>query len=208
MELSNDMRNLVTQVEFAMKTYDMSVGAVLQALEIEDKCHGHVSPSCKYLARSYIKTSKTDKPPKMNGRANHSGNHSGRLHRQRPSPVPHHGKRISRDRGTGENDRFFDAAEDLDSEDSSPGRILRRSSNSLSNFFDAEEGGMEEPPTFKRTSGLLPPTGPQGKDHDVVQDEGLRNFVKVQVIMCSQDSPDYANVDKQVSRGEKATTPF
>lgn len=175
----------------------MSVGAVLQALEVEDKFHGHVSPSCKYLARSYIKTAHkiTGVPPLSNGRNGH-----GKHHRHRPS----NGKKSPKRRQTSESDRFFDAPEEfLDAEEQSKGHRLRRSSDSLSKFFDAEEDGNSqsgddrEPPSFKRDSGLLPLTGLKENGEDVLK-EGAENFVKAQVIMCSQDSPDYGNVDKQV----------
>ncbi|CAM6084054.1 unnamed protein product [Calypogeia fissa] len=187
-----EFRAIGTKVEFAMKTYDMSVGAVLQALEIEDKLNGHASPSCKYLARSYIKTPKTANTPRMNGKANNSG----RRRTQNLPPLRHGKKKLA----SSESDRFFDAEEDLDSEDSSTeSHRYTRSWNSLSKFFDAEEGDVDEPPTFERTAGLLPVIGSSGKDREVIQDEGLKNFVKVQVIMCSQESPDYADVDKQVT---------
>ncbi|BBN04917.1 vacuolar protein sorting-associated protein 13A/C [Marchantia polymorpha subsp. ruderalis] len=192
-----EFRAIGTKVEYVMRTYDMSVGAVLQALEVEDKFHGHVSPSCKYLARSYIKTAHkiTGVPPLSNGRNGH-----GKHHRHRPS----NGKKSPKRRQTSESDRFFDAPEEfLDAEEQSKGHRLRRSSDSLSKFFDAEEDGNSqsgddrEPPSFKRDSGLLPLTGLKENGEDVLK-EGAENFVKAQVIMCSQDSPDYGNVDKQV----------
>ncbi|KAL2636221.1 hypothetical protein R1flu_007700 [Riccia fluitans] len=189
-----ELRAIGTKVEFSMRTYDMSVGAVLQALEVEDKFHGHIAPSCKYLARSYIKTAPktTGDSVSSNGRNGH-GKHQ---HRHRSSD----GKKGAKHRHNSEHDRFFDAQEEfLDAEDHHK-HSLRRSSGSLSRFFDAEEDGNrsplddQEPPSFKRDTGLLPLTD-SGQDP---LEEIVENFVKAQVILYSQDSPDYGSVDKQV----------
>jgi vacuolar protein sorting-associated protein 13A/C len=50
-----ELRAIGTKLEFVKRKNDLLVGAVLQTLEIEDKFHGDVSHSCRYLVRSFVK---------------------------------------------------------------------------------------------------------------------------------------------------------
>lgn len=185
----------------------MLVGAVLQSLEIEDKFHGHVGISCRYLARSYIKENrntdnKQDKhnSPEKDGRKGGikqlSLNHGRKLRKAKLSQS-----------GSSGDERFFDANDESGNESGSSSFSSHRQdsmSDAASKFYDAEDRGEpdeSEPPSFKREVGLLPGSAspnPNGANQDITDKEGLRSFVKAQVIMSSQESPMYADIDKEV----------
>lgn len=205
-----------SQVEFLMKQFDMQVGAVLESLVVEDKYHGHVSSSCRYLARSYIKESKKGHKNKKGGtKVSQSRNSDNPEQQQQPksksltettrvggsssslSAVGH--------KGRSSDDRFFDATEDLaESDDGSRSPLRRRSFNRAAViFYDAEEGSEDmerEPPSFKREVGLLPGTTAASSSpaDELLRSKSLQTFVKAQVIISSQESPEYANIDKEV----------
>lgn len=172
-----------------MRQYDMSLGAVLQSLELEDKLFGSSHPSLRYLARSSIASARKviskKKRLSSNGK---SGSGMGKRHTLEKQP--------------GSDDMFFDAAEELgDSDSDSRGGSSRRSLRSASKFFDADEfvsdvGSVKDPPSFDRVPDLLPDSS-NGDIHHV-HDESP-SFVKAQMIFCSPDSPKYKNVDKEVS---------
>lgn len=201
-----------------MRKNDMLIGAVLQSLEIEDKFHGHVSQSCRYLARSYIKK---------------DGNGKGGHDRERSMSSPSHYSNRKKDRefqnegssvgnGSGNNsfagssksklihydtsgdERFFDANDESGYESSSSSFSSHRhgsSSDAAAKFYDAEDD-QDAPPSFKREVGLLPGSAspdPNKNDRDVTDNEELQSFVKAQVIITSPDSPTYASIDKEVS---------
>jgi vacuolar protein sorting-associated protein 13A/C len=202
-----------------MKQFDMQVGAVLESLEVEDKYHGHVSSSCRYLARSYIKESKKGHKNKKGGtKVSQSRKPDDPEQQQQPkskaltettrgggsssslSAVAH--------KGRSSDDRFFDATEDLvESDDGSRSPLRRRSFNRAAViFYDAEEGSEDmerEPPSFKREVGLLPETTAASSSpaDELSRSKSLQTFVKAQVIISSQESPEYANIDKEVRIG-------
>jgi len=209
-----------------MRKNDMLIGAVLQALELEDKFHGHVSPSCRYLARSYIKKER-------NGKGGHDGersmssssSHSSRKKREDRQLQKEGSKRGTKQltkgpgnnsrsagssklklsqSGTSGDDRFFDANDESGDESSSSTLSSHRRGSSLdaaATFYDAEDD-ESAPPSFKREVGLLPGSAspePNKNDRDVTDNEELKSFVKAQVIMTSPESPTYASIDKEVS---------
>jgi vacuolar protein sorting-associated protein 13A/C len=202
-----------------MKQFDMQVGAVLESLEVEDKYHGHVSSSCRYLARSYIKESKKGHKNKKGGtKVSQSRKPDNSEQQQQPkskaltettmgggssssqSAVAH--------KARSSDDRFFDATEDLvESDDGSRSPLRRRSFNRAAViFYDAEEGSEDmerEPPSFKREVGLLPETTAVSSSptDELSRSKSLQTFVKAQVIISSQESPEYANIDKEVRIG-------
>jgi vacuolar protein sorting-associated protein 13A/C len=203
----------------------MLVGAVLQALEIEDKFHGHVSHSCKYLARSYIKNERKEKGGHDGEKAMSSSSyHSNRKSRddRQPQKEGNTGgtKQLTNDSGTNSrnggssksklshyntsgDERFFDANDDSGYESSSSSFSSHKhsSSDAAAKFYDAEDD-QNEPPSFKREVGLLPGSAspePSKDDRDVTDNEELKSFVKAQVILTSPESPTYASIDKEVS---------
>jgi len=197
---------LILQLEFVVRKNDMLVGAVLQTLEIEDKYHGHVSYSCRYLARSYIKQeSKVKKERNFSTRESigetkkltiGSDNNSWKTGPSKPKLTP---------QDSSGDERFFDANDESGYESSSSTFSLHRrssSSDTAVKFYDAQEGedDNDEPPSFKREAGLLPGAASSSQDeYDLTENEELKSFVKAQVIMTSPESLTYASIDKEVS---------
>ena len=203
----------------------MLVGAVLQALEIEDKFHGYVSHSCKYLARSYIKKVRNEKggydSEKTMSSSSYHSNRENREGRKAQKEGNKGGtKQLTNDSGnnsrnagsskstlshsTSGEERFFDANDDSGYESGASNFSSHKhgsSSDAAAKFYDAEDD-HNEPPTFKREVGLLPGSAspePSNDDHDVTDNEELKSFVKAQVIITSPESPMYASIDKEVS---------
>ena len=192
-----------------MRKNDILVGAVLQTLEIEDKFHGYVSYSCRYLARSYITQEskvKAERNLKEGAKQLTSGSGSNSW-KQTGSSKP----KLTPQDSSGD-ERFFDANEsgyESGYESSSSTFSLHRrdssSSDMIAKFYDAqggEEDDHDEPPSFKREVGLLPGSAypSQEDDSDVTNsNEELKSFVKAQAIMTSPKSPMYASIDKEVS---------
>lgn len=185
-----ELRALGSKVEFLMRRFDMSVGAVLQALEIEDKFSSKGSSQQHYLACSDINASRTQKD---------SDDHAARrcydVRRRK-------GKKVSNDRKES-RDMFFDTEENLGEPENPQLSQSRHLSRSTSDFYDAEDfepGGSlspKDPPKFERIPGLLPDLEDHGKE-GFSKNELQEDFVKAQVILFSLDSPAYKNVDKQI----------
>lgn len=207
-----------------MRKYDMLVGAVLQSLEIEDKYHGHVAYSCRYLARSYMKQQRKEKRDDQDGRrssrspdriethqkdGHYKDGKEGKEGGLKPlaggegvKPKRINSRRVERVKS--EDERYFDANDESGGEGSRSPHRQDSKSLAASKFYDAEDGETEEsePPSFKREVGLLPGSASPDsskKNQDVTDNEELRNFVKAQVILSTQESPEYANIDKEVS---------
>jgi len=209
-----------------MRKNDMLVGAVLQALEIEDKFHGHVSHSCRYLARSYIKNERNGEGGRDGERAMSSSSHHYNRKKREDQQLQKEGsnrgtKQLAEGSGnnsrsavssksklnhssTSGDERFFDANDESGDESSSTTLNSRRhgsSSDAAAKFYDAEDD-ENAPPSFKREVGLLPGSAspqPNKGDRDVTDNEELQSFVKAQVVMTSPESPTYASIDKEVS---------
>ncbi|KAG0557949.1 hypothetical protein KC19_11G167800 [Ceratodon purpureus] len=220
-----ELRAIGTKVQFVMRKNDMLVGAVLQALEIEDKFHGHVSHSCKYLARSYIKKDRKGKGRHNSEKAMASSSshfkqksREDRKHQKvgnegETEQLTNDSANNSRNAGslksklshsnTSGDERFFDANDDSGNDSSSSTFSSHRhgnSSDAAAKFYDAEDD-HNEPPSFKREVGLLPGSAspePSRDDRDVTDNEELSSFVKAQVIITSPESPTYASIDKEV----------
>ncbi|KAG0604101.1 hypothetical protein M758_10G145000 [Ceratodon purpureus] len=210
-----ELRAIGTKVQFVMRKNDMLVGAVLQALEIEDKFHGHVSPSCRFLARSYIKKDRNGKrdddgraissSSHHSDRKKHEGGKNGDLKQNSGNNSSNSSSSHSKlERyGTSGDERFFDANDESGYESTSSTFSSHRhgsSSDAAAKFYDAEDD-QNAPPTFKREVGLLPGTAspePNKHESDVTDNEELKSFVKAQVIITSPESPTYASIDKEV----------
>lgn len=188
-----------------MRKNDMLVGAVLRTLEIEDKFHGHISYSCRYLARSYIKQESKVKE-EQNLRI---GRSKARTMQLTPGSISTFWESPSKGELTPQSssgdERFFDANYESGYDSSSSSLSVHRRDSSADvflKFFDAQEGVNEhvEPPSFKREVGLLPGSTSSSQDvYDVNGGDELKSFVKAQVIMTSPESPTYASIDKEVS---------
>ncbi|KAH9321017.1 hypothetical protein KI387_015656, partial [Taxus chinensis] len=170
-----EFRALGGKVEFSMREYDMSIGAVLHSLEIEDTFGGTGSPSARFLARSLIENSN-----KTHRARNHSFNSKK-------------GKKLRKninDKGFEVNEHFFDTSEDL--VDSSEEFKFEDVESSFNDVLPCEL------PSFRKIPGLLPLLEGKEKSEDLEQRPKLDSFVKAQVILFNHDSPAYTNIDKQV----------
>lgn len=183
-----EFRALGSKVEFAMREHDMSIGAVLESLEIEDALVGKGSPSCQFLVRSFIKNSNKA----IGTRKNSLGSEKQNELRKARNNKQFEG-----------SEYFFETSEGL--EDSSEHKFQgsRQPSDMASEFFDAEcslanDKLDSEIPKFRRIPGLLPDLEERERSHVLEQTGYLDSFVKAQVILLDKDSPAYTNIDKQV----------
>eukprot|EP01018_Ginkgo_biloba_P007485 Gb_23775 [translate_table: standard] len=184
-----EFRALGSKVEFAMREHDMSIGAVLQSLEIEDTFGGQGCPSCQFLARSFFENSSHD-------------------HGQRkPSLGGETAKEFRtawKNKQLDGNECFFDTSEDpVDSAEEFQIGGSTQLTETVSDYFDAESSlvnGMlsKEALSFTRVPGLLPDLEEKDSSHVLERMGKLDSFVKAQVMLFNEDSPAYANVDKQV----------
>lgn len=183
-----EFRALGSKVEFAMREHDMSIGAVLESLEIEDAFVGKGSSSCQFLVRSFIKNSNKA----IGTRKNSLGSEKRKKFRKTQSNKQIEG-----------SEYFFETSEDLEDSPELKFHGSRQPSDTASEFFDAESSLANdklhgEIPSFRRIPGLLPNLEERERSHVLEQTGYLDSFVKAQVILLDQDSPAYTNIDKQV----------
>ncbi|XP_043697676.1 uncharacterized protein LOC122648528 isoform X2 [Telopea speciosissima] len=145
-----DFRAIGGQVEVSIRGNDLLIGTVLKSLEIEDLvCNGGTQPC--YLARSFIKTADITTL-------------------DAPLSVV--------DKTHSEDDKFFEASENL------------------VDFVDCPEQPL--PPSFNHIAGLLPDAEPRTVTREMVVTDNLDSFVKAQIVIYDPNSPLYTNVDKRV----------
>ncbi|XP_057872719.2 uncharacterized protein LOC131078906 isoform X2 [Cryptomeria japonica] len=183
-----EFRALGSKVEISMREYDVSIGVVLQSLEIEDAFGSMGNPSVQFLARSFIeKSSKAHEPI-----THYLDNKKGRKFRK-----------AMNDKDFEDNECFFEASESpVDSSKEFQSEASRQPSESSLEYLDVEcssNGGLScELPSFRRIPWLLPCLEGKEKGHALEQRDKIDSFVKAQVILFKHDSPAYVNIDKQV----------
>ncbi|XP_047340944.1 uncharacterized protein LOC124944671 [Impatiens glandulifera] len=158
------------QVELSIRGNDMFIGTILKSLEIEDLvCCKGMSQSC-YLARSFI------------------GNADAALGYYDAEETQGFDSSLNQD----DEDRFYEAPEDLNDSDDSLSGNMRSQSSLLS------EKSLLQPPSFFRIDGLLP-SGAAQNGNTMEATNTLDSFVKAQIVIIDHNSILFRNIDKQVS---------
>eukprot|EP01018_Ginkgo_biloba_P007916 Gb_35998 [translate_table: standard] len=172
-----------------MREHDMSIGAVLQSLEIEDAFGGQGCPPCQFLARSFIENS--------------SQAHGHRKPSLGGETAKEFQKALENKQLDG-NECSFDTSEDpVDSPEEFQIEGSIKPTKTVSDYFDAESSHVndelsKEALSFMRVPGLLPDLEEKHSSHVLEHMGKLDSFVKAQIMLFNEDSPAYANVDKQV----------
>ncbi|KAF6135499.1 hypothetical protein GIB67_015352 [Kingdonia uniflora] len=172
-----EFRAIGGQVELSMRGNDMFIGTVLKSLEIEDlvSCEGMTRPH--YLARSFFKNtdvSTSDEPSSFYdvGQLSYNSNE------------------LTQSEG---EDNFFEASEDLVDPPGSSSEYLS-SQNSL-----PPGNPTTQPPKFVRIANLLPDSEHHLGDEEMELNNILDSFVKAQIVIYDQNSPQYNNMDMRVA---------
>ncbi|XP_073000916.1 uncharacterized protein [Typha latifolia] len=178
-----EFRALGGQVELSMKESNIFIGTILRSLEIEDQycCTGMTMP--RYLARSFIDSTEDTSTQSLFSSTTSS-------------------HKIISDTPIKKNDsveNFFEASDHLD--DFIDNSVQRQSS--LSEYFSAQASLPSPmlslmPPSFSRIPGLLPDTELETGSLNLEKNDTLGSFVKAQLVIYNQNSPQYRNLDNRV----------
>jgi vacuolar protein sorting-associated protein 13A/C len=164
-----------------MKDGNVLIGTILRSLEIEDQySSGGASTSIsRYLARSFINSSndttvRGTSPPS-----------SASLERA---------KSKNSMRKTESDENFFEATDDFDEVYDTPHPDQHQTS--LNEF-------LLKPPGFSRIPGLIPDleseSGQDKAEKNMNDGDSSSSFVKAQIVVYDQSSPQYKNLDNRVS---------
>uniref|UniRef100_A0A0E0MAV7 PH domain-containing protein n=1 Tax=Oryza punctata TaxID=4537 RepID=A0A0E0MAV7_ORYPU len=166
------------EVELSMKGGNLLIGTILRSLEIEDQYYYPGSPVPRYLARSFINSVQTNEVPTPS-RKNSAGPKGTALKK------------------SDSEERFFEASDDFD-EFETPMLHERSISDyfSTQNFLPTSLPSLE-PPAFSRIPGLLPDIELQSAGF-TSGGVTFDSFVKAQIVIYDQQSPQYNNLDNRV----------
>uniref|UniRef100_A0A0E0R2L4 PH domain-containing protein n=1 Tax=Oryza rufipogon TaxID=4529 RepID=A0A0E0R2L4_ORYRU len=157
---------------------NLLIGTILRSLEIEDQYNYPGSPVPRYLARSFINSVQTNEVPT-------------------PSRKNSAGPRGTALKKSDSEERFFEASDDFD-EFETPMLHERSISDyfSTQNFLPTSLPSLQ-PPAFSRIPGLLPDIELQSAGF-TSGDITFESFVKAQIVIYDQQSPQYNNLDNRV----------
>ncbi|KAL6906369.1 hypothetical protein ACP4OV_003970 [Aristida adscensionis] len=174
-----EFRAVGGQVELSMKGGNLLIGTILRSLEIEDQYYYPGSPVPRFLARSFISSMQTQEVPSL-GRKNSAG--------PKGSPLKKNDSEES----------FFEASDDFD-EFETPMLKERTISDyfSTQNFLPTTLPSLQ-PPTFSRIPGLIPDSELQTVEFTLEGSGTFDSFVKAQMVIYDQHSPQYNNLDNRV----------
>ncbi|KAL5230936.1 hypothetical protein ABZP36_029712 [Zizania latifolia] len=174
-----EFRAVGGQVELSLKGGNLLIGTILRSLEIEDQCYYPGSPVPRYLARSFINSMQA-KEVSTPSRKNSVGPKDTTLNKN------------------DSEERFFEASDDFD-EFETP--MLHERSIldcfSTQSFLPASLPSLQ-PPAFSRIPGLMPDTELQSAGFTSEGDVTFDSFVKAQMVIYDQQSPQYNNLDNRV----------
>jgi hypothetical protein len=168
------------QVELSIKGGNLLIGTILGSLEIEDQYYYPGSPVPRFLARSFINSMQTQEVPSPS-RKNSAG----------PKGTPL--------KKTDSEENFFEASDDFD-EFETPMVQERTISDyfSTQNFLPTSLPSLQ-PPTFNRIPGLIPDSELQTVGFTFDGNDTFDSFVKAQIVIYDQHSPQYNNLDNRVN---------
>jgi vacuolar protein sorting-associated protein 13A/C len=168
------------QVELSMKGGNLLIGTILGSLEIEDQFYYPGSPVPRFLARSFINSMQTQELPS-------------------PSRKNSAGPRGTQLKKNDSEENFFEASDDFD-EFETPVHQERTISDyfSTQNFLPTSVPSLQ-PPTFNRIPDLIPDTELQTGGFTLDDSGTFDSFVKAQIVIYDQDSPQYNSLDNRVN---------
>jgi vacuolar protein sorting-associated protein 13A/C len=168
------------QVELSMKGGNLLIGTILGSLEIEDQYYYPGSPVPRFLARSFINSMQTQELPSLS-RKNSAG--------PRNTPLMKNDS----------EENFFEASDDFD-EFETPMHQKRTISDyfSTQKFLPTSVPSLQ-PPTFKRIPDLIPDTELQTGKFTLEGSGTFNSFVKAQIVIYDQHSPQYNSLDNRVN---------
>uniref|UniRef100_A0A0Q3N5I8 PH domain-containing protein n=1 Tax=Setaria italica TaxID=4555 RepID=A0A0Q3N5I8_SETIT len=174
-----EFRAVGGQVELSVKGGNLLIGTILGSLEIEDQYYYPGSPVPRFLARSFINSMQTQEVPSPS-RKNSAG----------PKGTPL--------KKNDSEENFFEASDDFD-EFETPMLQERTISDyfSTQNFLPASLPSLQ-PPTFSRIPGLIPDSELQTVGFTLDGNDTIDSFVKAQIVIYDQHSPQYNNLDNRV----------
>lgn len=167
------------QVELSVKGGNLLIGTILGSLEIEDQYYYPGSPVPRFLARSFINSMQTQEIPSPS-RKNSAG----------PKGTPL--------KKNDSEENFFEASDDFD--DFETPMLQERTISdyfSTQNFLPASLPSLQ-PPTFNRIPGLIPDSELQTVGFTLDGNDTFNSFVKAQIVIYDQHSPQYNNLDNRV----------
>ncbi|XP_062205491.1 uncharacterized protein LOC133907454 isoform X2 [Phragmites australis] len=174
-----EFRAVGGQVELSMKGGNLLIGTILRSLEIEDQYYYPGSPVPRFLARSFINSMQTQEVPTP-GRKNSAGS--------KGTPLKKNDSEES----------FFEASDDFD--DFETPKLQERT---ISDYFSTQDVlptsiPSLQPPTFSRIPGLVPDSELQTVGFTLEGSGMFDSFVKAQMVIYDQHSPQYNNLDNMV----------
>ncbi|KAL6642664.1 hypothetical protein ACP70R_020845 [Stipagrostis hirtigluma subsp. patula] len=174
-----EFRAVGGQVELSMKDGNLLIGTILRSLEIEDQYYYPGSPVPRFLARSFISSMQTQEVPSP-GRKNSAGSKGTPLKKN------------------DSEENFFEASDDFD-EFETPMLKERTISDyfSTQNFLPTSLPSLQ-PPTFSRIPGLVPDSELQTVGFTLEGSGTCDSFVKAQIVIYDQHSPQYNYLDNRV----------
>ena len=158
-----------------MKGGNLLIGTILGSLEIEDQFYYPGSPVPRFLARSFINSMQTQELPSPS-RKNSAG-----------------------PKKNDSEENFFEASDDFD-EFETPMHQERTISDyfSTQNFLPTSVPSLQ-PPTFNRIPDLIPDTELQTGGFTLDDSGTFDSFVKAQIVIYDQHSPQYNSLDNRVN---------
>ena len=158
-----------------MKGGNLLIGTILGSLEIEDQFYYPGSPVPRFLARSFINSMQTQELPSPS-RKNSAG-----------------------PKKNDSEENFFEASDDFD-EFETPMHRERTISDyfSTQNFLPTSVPSLQ-PPTFNRIPDLIPDTELQTGGFTLDDSGTFDSFVKAQIVIYDQHSPQYNSLDNRVN---------
>ncbi|KAF8689392.1 hypothetical protein HU200_041935 [Digitaria exilis] len=174
-----EFRAVGGQVELSIKGGNLMIGTILGSLEIEDQYYYPGSPMPRFLARSFINSMQAQDIPSPS-RKNSAG----------PKGTPL--------KKSDSEENFFEASDDFD-EFETPMLQERTISDyfSTQNFLPTSLPSLQ-PPTFNRIPGLIPDSELQTVGFTLDGSDSFDSFVKAQIVIYDQHSPQYNNLDNRV----------
>lgn len=178
-----EFRAIGGQVELSVRASTIFIGTLLKSLEIEDQffCGGTAVP--RFVARSFINITEDATLHSSTSFTDVIGQNVSN------SPLNH----------TDSEDKFFEASDDLDDLADHP--VQRQ--GSTSEYFSAKCSFPSpkpsiKPPSFSRIPGLIPDAELQSRSLSLEMTDTLDSFVKAQIVIYDQASPQYNNIDNRV----------
>ncbi|KAG0473020.1 hypothetical protein HPP92_014877 [Vanilla planifolia] len=167
-----EFRAIGGQVELSIREDVIYIGTLLKSLEIVDQYQFSTMALPRYLARSFIQNSNEAMSHQLSTGSYGQPNQSD------------------------SEDKFFEASDELDDVIEFPTKQNDRSFSAWASSSSLRSS--MKPPSFSRISGLLPSSDITTAMTNTQNNDTIDSFVKAQLLIYSNGSPDYHNLDNRV----------